>query len=227
MMINPKIEEKTIYTAVFDIQDYEQAQEVFYHYEEILEKACIEQGLEKDINYDKNSKFLQPLQGVNAKNEPDDFISIMSIDYLQDSWVTHNTSSLPVQVIVNLEDWSDIKITSLSESIVLNPTIIYGKNNQKNAVFYIENITQAQELVSNFDDYLQKIVGKNPYITGAETVDDNGNIVKDVMLDCSNDAFEKILTNRQGNTIDRINIPLPTYLSIDVQNWNTIEFWDE
>ena len=226
-MINPKIEEKTIYTAVFDIQDYEQAQEVFYHYEEILEKACNTQGLEKDTNYDKSSKFLQPLQGVNAKNEPDDFISIMSIDYLQDSWVTHNTSSLPAQVIVNLEDWSDIQITSLSEKVVLNPTIIYGSNNQKNVVFYIENLTQAKELADNFDAYLEKSAGKNPYITGAETIDDNGNIIKDVMLDYSNDAFEKILINRQGNTIDRIIIPLPTYLSIDVHNWNDIEFWEE
>lgn len=222
-MIIPKIEEKTIIRAVFDIDNDQQAYEFTNNYKTILKDICEQKSIQP--NDTKSSKFIQPSQGTNAKQEKTDFISIMSIDYINDSWITHDTSSLPARVIINLNDWSDITIENISNENILNPVILKKKNDSNKIVFYIENLEQGKELACNFDAYMTKAIGKNPYITGAETIDYHGNVIKDIFLSCNKQELQKVIMKRDGEVIQQNTIPLPAYISIDEYNWNDIQYW--
>lgn len=225
-MIYPVIQEKTIHIAQFDIVEPEQLQDLYNNYTAILTQACKQQGLEKDNTYNTRSAYIQPTYGVNAKGEPTSFINVMSTDYVTDSWITHHRMELPVRVTVNLEDWSDITLASLSENIILEPRIV--KNNDtidKRVLFCIENIEQGKELAHNFDLYMEAVTTITPRITGFETLDTNGNTVKDVTLCVNNNNLEKVISDREGNVKERSTIQLPAYISINFYNWNDFYYW--
>lgn len=222
-MIIPKIEEQTILRAIFDIDNYQQGYDFANNYRTILEDICEQKSIQPDNT--ESSKFIQPSQGTNAKQEEADFISIMSIDDINDSWITHDVSSLPAQIIINLNDWSDITIENISDDNILNPTILKKQNDSNKVVFYIENLEQGKELAYNFDAYMTKATGKNPYITGAETIDYHGNVIKDIFISCNKQELQKVLIKRDGEVIQQNTIPLPAYISIDEYNWNDIQYW--
>lgn len=227
-MIEPILQKKTVYTVQFDIQTSTELQELSRNYKDILEQACKQQGVEKDSNYSKHSKYIQPSYGVNPKGEPATFINVMSIDYTLDTWNTHNTVTIPAKVTVDLEDWSDIHLESLSEDLILEPKII--KDNRivpGQVIFYIENLEQGKELVENFDAYMSTATKHNPYITGAETLDYNNNTIKDVTITFNREGLEKIGINRNGDITERSKIPLPSYISIHFHNWTDISYWQD